>query len=437
MMRVLDLRGQQPDRSAMLTLIPRHTGDSESAHAAARDLVDEVRRGGEAVLRSHAERFDRVSGHNIRVPREHLKQALTELSPELRGALENAIHRVRTATTAQLPSEAVTSFGAGASVTQRWLPVERVGLYVPGGKAVYPSSVVMNVVPAQVAGVTSIALVSPPQEAFGGRIHPTILAAAELLGVTEVYAMGGASAIGALAYGVSELDLAPVSVITGPGNQYVAAAKRYVRSHVGIDSEAGPTEILIIADSSANPRFVAADLISQAEHDELASAVLVTDSPELVDAVSRELVALVDATAHSQRVGIALGGAQSALVVVDNLDVAVDFSNAYGPEHLEVQTRENERLVPRLVNAGAVFVGDYSPVSLGDYSAGSNHVLPTGGHSAFSSGLGAYTFLRAQQVVEYSSQGLRDVSAGLQTLANNEALPAHGEAVAVRFENES
>lgn len=436
-MRVLDLRGQQPDRSAMLTLIPRHTGDSESAHAAARDLVDEVRRGGEAVLRSHAERFDRVSGHNIRVPREHLKQALTELSPELRGALENAIHRVRTATTAQLPSEAITSFGAGASVTQRWLPVERVGLYVPGGKAVYPSSVVMNVVPAQVAGVTSIALVSPPQEAFGGRIHPTILAAAELLGVTEVYAMGGASAIGALAYGVSELDLAPVSVITGPGNQYVAAAKRYVRSHVGIDSEAGPTEILIIADSSANPRFVAADLISQAEHDELASAVLVTDSPELVDAVSRELVALVDATAHSQRVGIALGGAQSALVVVDNLDVAVDFSNAYGPEHLEVQTRENERLVPRLVNAGAVFVGDYSPVSLGDYSAGSNHVLPTGGHSAFSSGLGAYTFLRAQQVVEYSSQGLRDVSAGLQTLANNEALPAHGEAVAVRFENES
>ena len=437
MMRVLDLRGQQPDRSAMLTLIPRHTGDSESAHAAARDLVDEVRRGGESALRSHAERFDRVAGHSIRVPREHLTEALADLSPELRAALENAIERVRTATTAQLPTEAITSFGSGASITQRWLPVERVGLYVPGGKAVYPSSVVMNVVPAQVAGVSSIALVSPPQEAFGGRIHPTILAAAELLGVTEVYAMGGASAIGALAYGVAELDLAPVSVITGPGNQYVAAAKRYVRSHVGIDSEAGPTEILIIADSSANARFVAADLISQAEHDELASAVLVTDSPELVDAVSRELVALVDATAHAQRVGVALGGAQSALVVVDNLDVAVDFSNAYGPEHLEVQTRDNDRLVPRLVNAGAVFVGDYSPVSLGDYSAGSNHVLPTGGHSAFSSGLGAYTFLRAQQVVEYSAQALRDVSAGLQTLANNEALPAHGEAVAVRFENES
>lgn len=434
MMRVLDLRGQQPDRSAMLTLIPRHSGDSESAHAAARDLVDEVRAGGEGALRSHAERFDRVMGHDIRVPAEHLTQALEQLQPPLREALENAIVRVREATAAQLPQEAVTDFGSGARVTQRWLPVERVGLYVPGGKAVYPSSVVMNVVPAQVAGVSSIALVSPPQEAFGGRVHPTILAAAALLGITEVYAMGGASAIGALAYGIPSLNLAPVSVITGPGNQYVAAAKRYVRSHVGIDSEAGPTEILIIADAQANPRYVAADLISQAEHDELASAVLVTDSPELVDAVSRELTVLVSQTLHAERISVALGGAQSALVVVDNLDVATDFSNAYGPEHLEIHTVSNDSLLPRLVNAGAIFVGDYSPVSLGDYSAGSNHVLPTGGHSAFSSGLGAYTFLRAQQVVEYSKNALGEVSTGLQALASNEVLPAHGEAVAIRFE---
>jgi histidinol dehydrogenase len=434
MMRVLDLRGQQPDRSAMLTLIPRHIGDSASAHAAARNLVDEVRAGGEDALRKHAEQFDRVTGHEIRVPREKLQDALAGLNPDLRAALESAIERVRKATEAQLPSGAVTTFGSGATVTQRWLPVERVGLYVPGGKAVYPSSVVMNVVPAQVAGVGSIALVSPPQEAFGGQIHPTILAAAELLGITEVYAMGGASAIGALAFGVAELDLQPVSVITGPGNQYVAAAKRYVRSHVGIDSEAGPTEILIIADSSANPRFVASDLISQAEHDELASAVLVTDDPALVDAVSRELAAQVNETLHAERIGVALGGPQSALVVVDSLDVAVDFSNAYGPEHLEVQTARNDELLPQLVNAGAIFVGDYSPVSLGDYSAGSNHVLPTGGHSAFSSGLGAYTFLRAQQVVEYSRDALNEVADGLQALANNEVLPAHGEAVAIRFD---
>lgn len=436
MMRVLDLRCQQPDRSAMLTLIPRHIGDSASAHSAARDLVDAVRAGGESALRAQAEQFDRVVGHDIRVPRAHLTEALEGLSSELRAALESAIERVRQATEAQLPSAAETTFGDGARVIQRWLPVERVGLYVPGGKAVYPSSVVMNVVPAQVAQVASIALVSPPQEAFGGRIHPTILAAAELLGITEVYAMGGASAIGALAYGVPGIGLDPVSVITGPGNQYVAAAKRYVRSHVGIDSEAGPTEILIIADGSANPRFVAADLISQAEHDELASAVLVTDSPELVDAVSRELVVLAAETLHAERVGVALGGAQSALVVVDTLDVAVDFSNAYGPEHLEVQTEKNNDLLPRLVNAGAIFLGSYSPVSLGDYSAGSNHVLPTGGHSAFSSGLGAYTFLRAQQVVEYDKESLKTVAQGLQTLARNEALPAHGEAVAIRFETE-
>ncbi len=435
-MRVLDLRGQRPSRAEMLDLIPRHTGDSESAHAAARDLVDEVRRDGEKALRRHAQEFDRVTGHSIRVPREQLIGALESLSPAVRAALESTIERVRQASAVQVPAEATTDFSNGGRVVQRWLPVERVGLYVPGGKAVYPSSVVMNVVPAQIAGVSSIALVSPPQHAFDGRVHPTILAAAELLGVTEVYAMGGASAIGALAYGVADIDLAPVSVITGPGNQYVAAAKRYVRSHVGIDSEAGPTEILVIADDSADAAFVAADLISQAEHDELASSILVTDSAALVDAVSRELVSQVASTSHSERVSVALRGAQSALVIVDDIDVAVDFSNAYGPEHLEVQTTVNALIVPRLVNAGAIFVGDYSPVSLGDYSAGSNHVLPTGGHSAFSSGLGAYTFLRAQQVIEYSKDALREVSAGLQALASNEDLPAHGDAVAVRFETE-
>ena len=436
MMRVLDLRGQRPTRAEMLELIPRHTGDSEAAHSAARQLVDEVRSAGQSALRAHAEKFDRVTGHEIRVPREHLVQALESLDPEVRSSLESTIARVRLASAAQVPPGAVTEFRQGARVVQRWLPVERVGLYVPGGKAVYPSSVIMNAVPAQIAGVSSIALVSPAQEAFGGRVHPTILAAAELLGVTEVYAMGGASAIGALAFGVSELDLQPVSVITGPGNQYVAAAKRYVRSHVGIDSEAGPTEILVIADDSAEAAFVASDLISQAEHDELASSILVTDSADLVDEVSRELVVQVGQTKHSDRVSIALRGPQSALVIVDDINVAVDFSNAYGPEHLEIQTRRNEEILPRLVNAGAIFVGDFSPVSLGDYSAGSNHVLPTGGHSAFSSGLGAYTFLRAQQVVEYSKDALREVSDGLQALSQNEDLPAHGEAVAIRFETE-
>lgn len=435
-MRLMDLRGQQLSRRELSDLIPRHTADSDAAHAAARDLVDEVQKRGLAAIREHTERFDQIVDHAVKVPAEHFTEALDNLAPEIRTALESTIARVREASARQIPEDAVTNFGPGATVTQRWLPVERVGLYVPGGKAVYPSSVVMNVVPAQVAGVRSIALMSPPQKSADGRVHPTILAAAALLGVDEVYAIGGATAIGALAWGVAELKLDPVNIITGPGNRYVAAAKRYVRSRVGIDSEAGPTEILIIADDTADARWVAADLISQAEHDELASSVLVSTSATLVDEVSRELVTQAAETPHRERVEHALRGSQSALVIVDDLATAVEFSNLYAPEHLEVQTSENQVLLPQLVNAGAIFVGNYSPVSLGDYSAGSNHVLPTGGHAAFSSGLGAYTFLRAQQVVEYSAGALREVRSGLEALAANEDLPAHGRAVSMRFDED-
>jgi histidinol dehydrogenase len=294
----------------------------------------------------------------------------------------------------------------------------------------------MNVVPAQVAGVTSIALASPPQAQFGGRIHPTILAAAGLLGVSEVYAMGGAGAIGAFAYGVDDLGLIPVNVVTGPGNVYVAAAKRLVRGRVGIDSEAGPTEILVIADASAQAHLVAADLISQAEHDEMASAVLVTDSPILATKVIAEVERQAASTAHAERVEIALRGQQSAVVLVDDLSIAVDFSNAYGPEHLEIQAQNSAELVSQITNAGAIFVGDFTPVSLGDYSAGSNHVLPTAGQALFSSGLGSYTFLRPQQVIEYSKDALLEVAAGIRVLADDEDLPAHGDAVDIRFNTE-
>jgi histidinol dehydrogenase len=294
----------------------------------------------------------------------------------------------------------------------------------------------MNVVPAQVAGVHSIALASPPQAHCGGRVHPTILAAAGLLGVNEIYAMGGAGAIGAFAYGVEDLDLVPVNVVTGPGNVYVAAAKRLVRGRVGIDSEAGPTEILIIADSSARAEYIAADLISQAEHDEMASAVLVTDSADLAAAVAEEINLQAEITTHSARVKIALEGPQSAIVLVDDLSVAVDFSNAYGPEHLEIHSEHASQLVTQITNAGAVFVGDFTPVSLGDYSAGSNHVLPTAGQALFSSGLGAYTFLRPQQIIEYSKDALKEVAQGIRVLADDEDLPAHGDAVDIRFNSE-
>lgn len=436
MIRTLDLRGSRPTRAEFLRLIPRNAVDVEVASEVAEELIAEVVSKGSSALRTQAQRLDRVDDYEIRVPAEHISEALDQLSPQLRSSLEVAIERVRRGSAAQVPPTVETVIAPGARITQRWQPVERVGLYVPGGKAVYPSSVIMNVVPAQVAGVASIALASPPQAAFEGRIHPTILAAAGLLGIDEVYAMGGAGAIGAFAYGVPDLSLEPVNVVTGPGNVFVAAAKRLVRGSVGIDSEAGPTEILIIADQSARPELVAADLISQAEHDELASAVLVTDSPELASAVYTELEQQVLSTAHEDRVKTSLLGEQSALVLVDDLNVAVDFSNAYGPEHLEIHTQRNDEIVPQIVNAGALFLGDFTPVSLGDYSAGSNHVLPTAGQALFSSGLGAYTFLRPQQIIEYDKAALSDVASGIRALSDDEDLPAHGDAVDIRFRSE-
>ncbi len=394
-----------------------------------------MRERGEAALLDQAERFDGVRPAAVRVPAAELDEALDALAPEMRGALESTIARVRTASAAQVPAPERTVLDDGAVVEQRWQPVGRVGLYVPGGKAVYPSSVVMNVVPAQVAGVRSIALASPAQAAFGGRIHPTIAAAAALLGIEEVYAMGGAGAIGAFAYGVPGLGLEPVQRVTGPGNVYVAAAKRLVQGVTGIDAEAGPTDILVIADDSADADFVAADLVSQAEHDELAASVLVTDSAEFADRV-RERLAEPASRRRSTRSGSAApsSGRQSAVVLVDDLEQAADFSNAFGPEHLEIQVRDADAVLARIENAGAIFIGPYSPVSLGDYAAGSNHVLPTGGQARSAAGLSAATFLRPQQVVRYDEGALREVAPVIAALSAEEDLPAHGEAVAARFE---
>jgi histidinol dehydrogenase len=433
MIQTIDLRGQTLSRSELAAVVPRADTDVSVASEAATAIVQEVRFDGLAALRAQAERFDGVVPEHVRVPGSHIAEAVAGLDPDVRGALEEAISRVRQATAAQIPDARLTTLDDGAVVEQRWHPVQRVGLYVPGGKAVYPSSVVMNVVPAQLAGVGSIAISSPPQKEFGGRVHPTILGAAGLLGIDEVYAIGGAGAVGALAFGVAEIGLEPVEVITGPGNVFVAAAKRVVRGTVGIDSEAGPTEILIIADDSADPAFVAADLVSQAEHDELAAAVLVTDSASLAEAVVAELAAVAAATRHAERVAVALDGPQSAIVLVDSIEQAAAFSNAYGPEHLEIQTANPDATLASIHNAGAIFLGSFSPVSLGDYLAGSNHVLPTGGQSRFSSGLGAYTFLRPQQVVRYDRAALEQVAARIVSLANAENLPAHGEAVTARF----
>jgi histidinol dehydrogenase len=435
MIQTLDLRGRRLTRAELVALVPRAQVDVAVAAQTAAELIADVRQRGEAAVLDQAERLDRVRPDVVRVDPATIAGAVEGLDPAVRAAIEQAISRVRAASEAQVPQPSVTELGPGAEVVQRWQPVQRVGFYVPGGKAVYPSSVVMNVVPAQVAGVQSVVLVSPPQADHAGGVHPTILGAAGILGVEEIYAMGGAGAIGALAYGIPSLGLDPVDLITGPGNVYVAAAKRLVRGDVGIDAEAGPTEIVVIADHTADARLVAADLISQAEHDELAAAVLVTDSPELADRVVAELDHLAASTAHSVRVRAALDGPQSAIVLVDDIAVAAAFSNAYGPEHLELQTAEPGATLDLIENAGAIFLGPDAPVSLGDYLAGSNHVLPTGGQSRFGAGLGAMTFLRSQQLIRYDHAALEAVRDGIRALSDAEQLPAHGDAVDARFSN--
>jgi histidinol dehydrogenase len=434
MMRTIDLRGIDLATADLRTLVPRPVVNVEVASQAAAELIAAVREHGSSALLDQSERFDGIRPPSLRVPAEAIQAAVDSLAPAVRAALDEAIARVRKGSAAQVPPPQTTTLADGATVVQRWQPVDRAGLYVPGGKAALASSVVMNVVPAQAAGVRSLALASPAQKRFGGLPHPTILGAAGLLGIDEVWAMGGAGAIGALAHGVPDAGLAPVQIITGPGNIYVAAAKRLVRGVVGIDSEAGTTEILIIADRTANPVLVAADLLSQAEHDEAAASVLVTDSPELADATAAALEKLVAATANSARAATALAGPQSAIMLVDDESAAAAISNAYGPEHLELHTADPRATLGRITDAGAIFLGSYSPVSLGDYIAGSNHVLPTGGAARFSSALGAYSFLRPQQVIEYDRGALASVRDRIVALADAEALPAHGEAITARFD---
>jgi len=413
--------------------LPRAVTSAQAATAAVTLICQEVRESGISALKAHSERFDGVVPKDFRVPAEELQAALANQAPELTAAIEIAIERVRKVSRAAVPKGFDVSLGPDSVVEQRYQPVDSVGLYVPGGKAVYPSSVVMNVVAAQEAGVPRLAICSPAQVEFGGLPHPSILATAQMLDVTEVYAIGGATAIAAFAYGVPEIGLEPVRVVTGPGNIYVATAKRLLRGVIGIDSEAGPTEILILADDTADPDFLAADLISQAEHDENAAAVLVSPSSALLDRVEASISTQLLNTKNAARAQIALSGVQSALVLVDSIEAGVELANHYGTEHLEIQTADNEVVLGAISNAGAVFMGDYSPVSLGDYLAGSNHVLPTGEQAKFGPGLGVHTFLRPQQIIRYGKSGLEKVTEALDLLSRTEGLPAHGEAARVRF----
>ncbi|MEG8177848.1 histidinol dehydrogenase [Nocardia terpenica] len=433
----VDLRGRTPTAAELRAALPRGGVDVDSVLHQVRPVVEAIRDRGVGAALEFSEKFDGVAPAAVRVPAAALERALAELDPGVRTALEVAIDRTRRVHDDQRRTDTTTEVVAGGTVTERWVPVERVGLYVPGGNAVYPSSVVMNVVPAQAAGVQSLVVASPPQAQFGGLPHPTILAAAWLLGVTEVWAVGGAQAVALLSYGGIDTDgtqLEPVDLITGPGNIYVTAAKRLCRGLVGIDAEAGPTEIAILADATADPVHVAADLISQAEHDVLAASVLVTDSAALADAVEAAVVAQLAVVKHHHRVAEALSGKQSGIVLVDDIDQGLRVVNAYAAEHLEIQTADAPAVAARVRSAGAVFVGAWSPVSLGDYCAGSNHVLPTAGCARHSSGLSVQTFLRGIHIVEYSESALKDVAGHVVALANAEDLPAHGQAVRARFE---
>jgi histidinol dehydrogenase len=436
--RTVDLRGRGLTLAGLRAAVPRAEGQTVAdAEQKVLDIIADVRSRGFAALGDLARAFDGVEQEHPRVPEAALRAAVESLDPGVRAALEESIGRARRFADAQRPADVDVELGQGAVVSQNWVPVARVGLYVPGGLAVYPSSVVMNVVPALAAGVESIALASPPQKDFGGLPHPTILAAAALLGIDEVYAIGGAQAVAAFAYGIAGSEsgpaLEPVDVVTGPGNIFVATAKRLVKGVVGIDSEAGTTEIAILADASARPGLVAADLISQAEHDPKAASVLITDSESLAAAVRTELESQAASTKHRDRVREALSGPQSGVVLVEDLEQGIAACDAYAAEHLEVMTADAAAVAARIRNAGAIFVGDYSPVSLGDYCAGSNHVLPTSGTAAFSSGLNVTTFLRAIQVINYNKSALEQVSRHIVNLSGAEDLPAHGDAVKVRF----
>ena len=430
----IDLRGRPASsltRTELAGVLPRAATDVETAVAQIRPLCDDVKQRGAEAVREYTARFNGVDLATTRVPPQALDEALAGLDPQVRQALEEAIRRTRRVHGAQLPAETTTQVIGGLTVTGRFVPVGRAGVYVPGGLVAYPSSVVMNIVPAQAAGVASIAVASPPQAAHGGLPHPSVLAACALLGVTEVHAAGGAQALAMFAYGTE--DCAPADVITGPGNVYVAAAKRVLRGVVGTDGEAGPTEVAIIADDTANPRHVAADLVAQAEHDELAACLLITTDAALANKVDAELTGQVARARHRERVQAALKG-QSACVLVDGEDAALAVSDAWAPEHLEIQARDAAKLAARVTNAGAVFAGPYSPVSLGDYLAGSNHVLPTGGTARHTSGLSVFPFVRLVNVIECDREALAATAPLINALGGAEDLDAHVQAVRVRVE---
>ncbi len=398
--------------------------------ATVQDIVAEVRARGDAALRDYTKRFDRFDpgANGFRIPADAGARALAACAPETRAALELAAQRIQAYHERQLPDDFRFTDSVGVELGHRWRAVDAVGIYVPGGKAAYPSSLLMNAVPAKVAGVERIVMTVPTPD---GVLNPIILAAAELAGVTEIHTVGGAQAVAALAYGTA--SIAPVDQIVGPGNAYVSTAKRLVYGHVGIDLLAGPSEIVVVADRENDPAWVAIDLLSQAEHDEVARSVLITDDPAFAD----QVVAAVDTHLESlERKDIA--GAswrdQGAVILVEDLEQAVPVVNRLAPEHLEIATADPDALADRIRHAGAIFLGRHTPEAVGDYVAGTNHVLPTGGAARFASGLSVLDFMKRTSLVRCSPGGLAAIGPAAVTLAQEEGLGAHARSISVRLE---
>ncbi|MBQ7432086.1 MAG: histidinol dehydrogenase [Lachnospiraceae bacterium] len=395
-------------------------------------IVDDVKDRGDAALFGYTKEFDKaeINPDNIRVTEDEIAEAMTQVDPELIAVMKKSLKNIRAFHELQKRKSWFESRPDGTILGQKITPLESVGVYVPGGKAAYPSSVLMNIIPAEVAGVERIVMVTPPGK--DGKVNPVTLTAAHLAGATEVYKVGGAQAIAALAFGTESVP--KVNKIVGPGNIYVALAKKSVYGHVSIDSIAGPSEIMVVADESANPHFVAADLLSQAEHDELASAILVTTSMELAEQVSAEVDQFLPRLSRREILEKSLAN-YGRILVVDSMEEAIRTANEIAPEHLELLTKNPFEVMTKIRNAGAIFLGDYSSEPLGDYFAGPNHVLPTNGTAKFFSPLNVDDYIKKSSIIYYSKEALEAAHEDIIKFAESEYLTAHANSIRVRFED--
>ena len=424
---------KETTKDILENLLKRSPNQYGSYETAVREILAKIQEEGDGALFAYTKKFDRaeITEQNVRVTEEEIREAYETVDPALVDVIRKSLVNIRSYHEKQKQNSWFTSSEDGTMLGQKVTPLEKVGVYVPGGKAVYPSSVLMNIVPAKVAGVDRIIMTTPPGP--DGKVNPSTLVAANEAGADEIYKAGGAQAIGALAYGTQSIP--KIDKIVGPGNIFVALAKKAVYGHVSIDSIAGPSEILVLADDSANPRFVAADLLSQAEHDELASAILITTSRELAEKVSCEVDEFVKRLSRKEIIQKSLDQF-GYILLAETMDQAVEAANAIASEHMEIVTRNPFEVMMKVRNAGAIFIGEYSSEPLGDYFAGPNHVLPTNGTAKFFSPLSVDDFIKKSSIVYYSREALKKIHKDVEQFAASEQLTAHANSIAVRFEGE-